>query len=550
MPARNSGPTRTIIRLPIILIVCVGVSISILSFFYLGNVVDTKKRADFERLAHDQADAIHAEIAATIAYLRSLRGLFTASEIITQQEFRAFIRSLELGDTVQALEWIPKVSQAERLEFERQAQEEGISGFQIKERTLQGTLIRAGLRDHYFPVYYVEPFEGNEAAIGFDLASNPVRYWALKKSGDSGNLVASNRVTLVQDTSNQFGVLVFLPVYRDATDTDTVEVRREKLLGFGLGVYRIGDLIEAALPKSRKTRADFQIFVFDESAPEDRRLLHPRGLDDRANLALENSLKFSQEVDFAGRTWSLLFVPAKGSAFTARSWQPGLALVTGLGITLLVSLYLNSIVRRSSFAQRLVEERTAELMDANLTLEKAQAELQKLALYDPLTGLGNRRLFHDQLDRTIDVAKRLEQRVVLLVMDLDRFKSINDEHGHNAGDEVLRQVAQRLRSVVRKADLTCRLGGDEFAILMTTGTTLQGATVLARKIGAAIDLPIHFKDHELTVGASIGIAVFPEHAGESETLYHHADTAMYLSKKGDTLFSVFSADDAIVDVAS
>ena len=549
MPLRQIGPSGKKFRLPIILIACIGVSLSILSFVYLGSAVDTRKRADFERLAHDQADAIHAEIAATIAYLRSLRGLFTASENISQQEFRTFVRSLEFGNTVQALEWIPKVLHANRSDFERRARKEGISDFQIKERTLQGKLIPAGRRDHYFPVYYVEPLRGNELVVGFDLASNPVRYWALKKSGDSGDLVASSRVTLVQDTSNHFGVLVFLPVYRNATNIDTVEVRREKLLGFGLGVLRIGDLIESALPKSRKTRSDFQIFVFDESAPPDRRLLHPRGLDKQAGLALKSFLRFSQQVDFAGRTWSLLFVPAKGSAFTAQSWQPGLALVTGLLITLLVSLYFNSIVRRSSYAQRLVEERTAELMEANQTLEEAQAELQKLALYDPLTGLGNRRLFHDELDRAINAATRLDQSVVLLVMDLDRFKSINDELGHNAGDEVLRQVAERLRTVIRKADLICRLGGDEFAILMTTGTTLQGASVLARKIGAAVDLPIPFKGREVTVGTSIGIAAFPDHAKDGDTLYHHADTAMYSAKKSDAQFSIYQADEPVAGVA-
>ena len=107
---------------------------SVVAFFHLGELEAAQRRADFDRLAHDQTDAIHAEITATLALLRSLRGLFSVSESVTRSEFRDFVRSLEVGRTVQALEWIPRVPDANRAEYERRSREEGLVGFQFTER--------------------------------------------------------------------------------------------------------------------------------------------------------------------------------------------------------------------------------------------------------------------------------------------------------------------------------------------------------------------------------------------------------------------------------
>lgn len=256
---------------------------SVVAFFHLEELEVSQRREDFDRLAHDQTDAIHAEITATLALLRSLRGLFSVSEGVTRREFRDFVRSLEIGRTVQALEWIPRVPDANRAAFERRGREEGLEGFQFTERQSQGVMAPAGQREEYFPVYFVEPLVGNRAAVGFDLGSNPVRLEALRNSGDSGKLVASSRITLVQEKKNQYGFLVFAPVYRDAAATKSLDERRQNLIGFGLGVYRIGDLIAAALPARDEETIDFKIFVFDDSASSKERLLYPRGGDIKPN---------------------------------------------------------------------------------------------------------------------------------------------------------------------------------------------------------------------------------------------------------------------------
>jgi len=550
MSAKQVGFSELKSAAPIILVVCVGAFLSVLAFFQLGEMEASQRRADFDRLANDQTDAIHAEITATLALLRSLRGLFTASETVTRDRFRAFVRSLEVGNTVQALEWIPRVPDRKRADFERRARDEGYLDFQFTERQSQGVMAPAGQREEYFPVYFIEPLKGNSAAVGFDLGSNPARLAALRNSGDSGELVASSRITLVQEKKNQYGFLVFVPVYRDVAVTDTVEDRRRKLIGFGLGVYRIGDLIEAALPERRDEAVDFRIMVFDESASSENRLLYPRGAEHQASLALESPLGFTRQIDLAGRTWSVLIVPTAGSAFAEASWQPTLVLLAGLLFTILAFLYLNSIRRRFTFAQNLVEERTAELKSANQELEQTQAQLQKMALHDSLTGLANRKLFQDQLEHAVEVAKRLKRKVVLLMIDLDGFKEVNDMLGHQAGDEVLREVARRLQAVVRSADLVSRLGGDEFVIIMESGATSPGAMVLARKIGVAIAAPIDIQGVQVTAGASVGIAVYPEHANDGTSLTHHADAAMYRAKKNDELFAIYNPEEIALSAHS
>ena len=235
---------------PLLAAACIAAILSVLAFFHLSELEADQRRADFARLAHDQTDAIHAEITATLALLHSLRGLFTVSENVTRGEFRAFVHSLEPGSAVQALEWIPRVPHERRAEVERAARADGLLEFHITERRDQGVMAPAATRAAYYPVFFVEPVSGNEAAIGFDLGSNAVRLAALESAGASGELVASSRITLVQEKENQFGFLVFVPVYRG----DSTEHLRENLIGFGLGVYRIGALIAAALPRSVRRR--------------------------------------------------------------------------------------------------------------------------------------------------------------------------------------------------------------------------------------------------------------------------------------------------------
>lgn len=170
-------------------------------------------------------------------------------------------------------------------------------------------------------------------------------------------------------------------------------------------------------------------------------------------------------------------------------------------------------------------------------LAEAQRLLRQMALYDPLTGLGNRNLFDDQFDLMHAGCVRQNTSFLLMLIDLNAFKPINDTYGHEAGDMVLMTVAARLNKVCRDADVFFRMGGDEFVGLINTGVTREGAQILAERIGEAVMEPIHFGGDDVSVGCSIGIALFPDDGGDKETLMRHADHAMYSAKRSGTGFA-------------
>ena len=168
----------------------------------------------------------------------------------------------------------------------------------------------------------------------------------------------------------------------------------------------------------------------------------------------------------------------------------------------------------------------------------ALAVSRKLSLTDDLTGLDNSRSFTAEVDGAIAD----ERPFALLMIDLDQFKELNDTLGHHVGDELLRCVGPRLDSVVREGDVVARLGGDEFGVLVR-GAEAEAATVAATRLRSALARPFALAGISLNVGASVGIAVFPEHATDAGTLLRHADVAMYEAKRGRTGHEIYKPQD-------
>jgi len=172
--------------------------------------------------------------------------------------------------------------------------------------------------------------------------------------------------------------------------------------------------------------------------------------------------------------------------------------------------------------------------------DEAEEQLRHQALYDGLTGLPNRMLFHDRVKHALTEARRDNQKLALLMLDLDRFKEINDTLGHAAGDEVLREVAWRLSRVTRGSDSIARLGGDEFSILLRNASESDAAVVVSR-VSSCLEEPIIVQDLPLRVDASIGLAAFPRDGGDADLLIQHADVAMYAAKAANGGFAVYES---------
>lgn len=160
-----------------------------------------------------------------------------------------------------------------------------------------------------------------------------------------------------------------------------------------------------------------------------------------------------------------------------------------------------------------------------------EEELERRASYDALTALPNRTLLFDRLNQAIAHAKRHDELFAFLFLDLDGFKAVNDHGGHEAGDQVLRIVAERFRTVLRESDTLARLGGDEFAVIAHELLFGDDVEPVAQKLCDALNSPISVAGREYTVGVSIGIALFPASADDANGLYRAADAAMYVAKE-------------------
>jgi diguanylate cyclase (GGDEF)-like protein len=186
-------------------------------------------------------------------------------------------------------------------------------------------------------------------------------------------------------------------------------------------------------------------------------------------------------------------------------------------------------------------------------LGRLYGSLEHMAFTDPLTNLPNRARFHDSLAESTRRHARKQAPFALLLMDLDRFKSVNDSLGHQVGDLLLQDVSLRLKSVLRESDtitrlvdddagsygekMVARLGGDEFAAILPGVTTLDTAASIARKLLTVMQAPFVIRGHRLSIGMSIGIALYPEHGEDIDVLMQRADAAMYSAKHSQSGFA-------------
>ena len=176
-------------------------------------------------------------------------------------------------------------------------------------------------------------------------------------------------------------------------------------------------------------------------------------------------------------------------------------------------------------------------------LKKAQIQMENLAFYDPLTGLSNRRLFKNRLEKAVKSVQRSNTSIALLFLDLDQFKRVNDTLGHDVGDSLLKEIANRLDQNVRENDTVSRIGGDEFTILLTDINNTNDVQVVANKILLSLSRPYILNGQEINSSVSIGITLTPEDSVDSNTLMKNADLAMYRAKElGRNNFQFFSED--------
>ncbi len=287
-------------------------------------------RTELQERADILAFNLQRSTDACFEVLRSISQLYGSLDIVRRKDFQRFVQpALSRYPSIQALEWLPRLLDADRLAFEQAVQAEGFPQFQITEWKADGAVIPADRYPEYFPVTYVEPFANNQLVLGFDLSSDVTRRSALEQARDTGQIVVSGRIELVQEAQHQFGFLVILPIYQQEASCDTVGDRRQHLRGFVLGVFRIGDIVQASLPGLDLNNID--VYFYDKServgqsflavyeSKSKRVLADPEGERSLAKsqdslLPLETSRRQSRTIctrnfSIADRQWSLLLSP-------------------------------------------------------------------------------------------------------------------------------------------------------------------------------------------------------------------------------------------------
>ena len=274
----------------------------------------------FQQAATAHLAALGGSLNTTLEVAETVVSFFDASLFVDRDEFATFVADdLSKYGGIQAIEWIPRVSADQRGTHEQSARDDGLEITGLPRGTQ--VLVEAAARSEYFPVFYLEPLAGNEAALGFDLASSPTRLAALEKARDTGQVVASAKINLVQGGGARPGVLIFAPFYRAGPAIQTVDDRRESLEGYALAVLDIERTLAFEFARAVEGPG-FDVAVFDLAAGEGDQLVHSISADSVPGApaptlqALQTGVHSAVEILVGDRTWLVISTPS-GPEFSA-----------------------------------------------------------------------------------------------------------------------------------------------------------------------------------------------------------------------------------------
>jgi signal transduction histidine kinase/integral membrane sensor domain MASE1 len=458
--------------------------LAVLVFVFVSRQEQHRLQGLFDQRANTLAHALTTAAAEHDHLLRAVQSFVAGTEVADRRHFGVFVRQLLVDfPGILALGWNPRVRDAERASYEAAARRDGLHNFRFTEIDSTGKLARAAQRAEYVPAFFIEPTVGNDVAFGFDIASDPERRSALEKARDTGGPAVTPPIRLLQDPAQQAGFLMALPVYRLGANAETATARRRNLRGYVIAVYRVDDLVDAAL--RNLDRGDVMLRIADGE-----RILYDSVVTTEKTSAARVTIQRRTTLMIAGREWVLTFFATPEYLAAQRSWAAWTVLAAGLLFTSLLGVFLLILTGRTSRIEQRVAERTGELSTANRQLreqiaERKQAqelldrktreltrsnkELEQFAyvashdLKEPLRTVANyaqllAKRFHGKLDPKADeyIAFTVEAvgRMQRLIQDLLAYARVGTEGGVLIRTELtpcLHEALTNLRSTVEES---------------------------------------------------------------------------------------------------
>jgi diguanylate cyclase (GGDEF)-like protein/PAS domain S-box-containing protein len=684
LPPRLPPPSeRTPYRLAASAVLTLGAGLAVTAILAAGvlHLEQDKQALAFERQAGIRVAAIRRGLDQAIEVVAVTNTLFRTVGNVSEAQFHTFTGPLiERNRFIKAFTYHQRLLDADRPAFEA-AMARSHPGSMVRET--RGGLSQSALRrPAYNPALFVEPYAGNEAAYGFDVATSKSFSEAVERAVDSGKAAATRLIYLLQGKKAEPGFLLVMPVYRTGLPPDNPVARRAALIGDTAVSMRAADLVEIILADQP---ADERVHLTVSIGNADGRLqvVYPRSAAQAATRMLEqarasgaslpvveapalDAAGFSHisQLDVGGQPWRIGISATPGTSW-ADHLGSVLVAIGGTLLTLMLAAMVQSLSLRSRRVEKLVQERTADLELSNQALiddvaarrraekalqdseqrfrqlvsmssdwyweqdaggrftaitggfvEKAGLPLERLmgqtsqdtahdrldsdsgrahlaqvaarqgytgfeyavldegggerwfsingepvfddqqvfqgyrgtgtditarkrseqaihhvAQHDVLTGLPNRSLLQDRLGQAVAYSDRTRRAVWVMLIDLDRFKFVNDSMGHKAGDVLLMTVAARLRSALRETDTVARMSGDEFVVILTEHEDEQLKVDVVQRLMESVAQPVMLGIKEFFVTCSIGVSVYPLDGAPADSLLEMADIAMYRAKK-------------------
>lgn len=345
----------------------------------MRNIERNRIHKEFEHLVENSIITLKYHITDSIQKLKFILGLFKSSQEVTREEFHEFVSPYLLYEhSIQAVEWLPCVPDSLRTAYEQRAQKEGFPQFKITELN-DYKIAQARHRPMYYPIYYIEPYKGNEQRLGFDLASSKLQRSALNLSRDTGQMVATPKLSIFQkNPPNAFKVI--LPFYKKDSRTDSIENRRKNLEGFIVGVLYFDKLIERSI--SLLTHQNYHFTMHDITVPDENTLLFDNfstGIDKK--MEPEN-FRYKQLITLAQRKCLIECTLPRAFINAQRSWEPYGILFTGLFITgLLCVCFIINISSESKL--RIINAHLATEIDERKEVEEKISNIAKFPSENP-----------------------------------------------------------------------------------------------------------------------------------------------------------------------